>query len=334
MKSVVEHLVSTIIPVYNREKFLVEAVESVLAQTYRPIEIIISDDGSTDNTLEVARGFASKLDGLVKVLSNPNRGAGAARESGRQAARGEYIQYLDSDDLLWPNKFEDQVGALLQNPGCGIAYGISRLTDMQGSVIASPFKWTGENYQTLFPKLLVDRWWCTHTPLYRRTVCDAAGPWSNLRYSQDWLYDSNIGALGVRLVNCGTIVSDHRTHHSSRQTGHGGWLDPPDRVRFFIGLFENSIKAGVEVGCKEMNHFSRWMFLNSRQCGAMGDAIAAKACCDLAVRAAGEELRDIRVYRRLARAIGWNVMGRITQWMDQFIKRQPGTNTQKQSWMQ
>ena len=105
-------LVTTIIPVYNRPCFLREAVASVLAQTYRPIEIIIVDDGSGPETVAVCEELAAAHP-EIRILHQENAGPGAARERGRLAARGEFIQYLDSDDRLLPEKFE--------HAGCGFA---------------------------------------------------------------------------------------------------------------------------------------------------------------------------------------------------------------------
>src|SRR5437667_5508564 len=99
MSDMDEGLVSTIIPVYNRTTLLREAVGSVLAQTYRPVEAILVDDGSTDDTPQTCRELAQKYPGEVRVVRGENRGPGLAREQGRQLARGEFIQYLDSDDL-------------------------------------------------------------------------------------------------------------------------------------------------------------------------------------------------------------------------------------------
>src|SRR4029077_15525036 len=121
----VEGLVSAIIPVHNRPTQLREAVESVLAQTYRPVEIIIVDDGSTDETGREAEALA-EAHSEVRVIHRQNGGAGAARETGRLAARGEFIQYLDSDDLLLPTKFELQVAGLRQHADCAVSYGKTR----------------------------------------------------------------------------------------------------------------------------------------------------------------------------------------------------------------
>src|SRR4051794_34991926 len=117
-------LVSTIIPVFNRAGMLREAVASVLPQTYRPIEIIIVDDGSTDDTPQAIRDL-ERHHPEVRGLRRSNGGAGLARETGRLEARGEFIQYLDSDDLLLPRKFELQTRALAEQPECGVAYGVT-----------------------------------------------------------------------------------------------------------------------------------------------------------------------------------------------------------------
>ena len=121
----VEGLVSTIIPVHNRPSLLREAVASVLAQTYRPLEIIIVDDGSTDDTGGEAEALA-EAHPEVHAIHRENGGPGAARETGRLAAQGEFIQYLDSDDLLLPTKFELQVASLRQCGDCAVSYGKTR----------------------------------------------------------------------------------------------------------------------------------------------------------------------------------------------------------------
>jgi glycosyltransferase involved in cell wall biosynthesis len=333
MTEVIHNLVSTIIPVYNRPQLLREAVASVLAQTYRPIEIIFSDDGSTDETPDVIRELMEKHPDIIRAVFNKKGGAGPAREAGRRLARGEFIQYLDSDDLLLPRKFEVQVKALHENPECGAAYGITRLIDQDGQVLVEPFKWTGKKMSYLFPGLLVDRWWCTHTPLYRRRVTDAAGAWTDLRYSQDWEYDARIGALGIKLVWCSDLVSEHRTHSKKRQTGHGKWLDPQERVRFFSLLLRHALYAGVPLNAPEMKHFVRWVFSHARQCGEMGDSDTAKQLFELTIRASGGESLGLRAYRTLANLFGWSFAGKLAQFVVRSLNRRTGTQTLKQSWM-
>lgn len=109
-------MVSVAIPVYNREKLVVETIESVLNSTFKDFEIVLVDDGSTDNTLAVLRQYALK-DNRIKVVHLPkNRGVSAARNAAQDAARGKYIVILDSDDLLFPRHLEKMVRAMEENP--------------------------------------------------------------------------------------------------------------------------------------------------------------------------------------------------------------------------
>jgi glycosyltransferase involved in cell wall biosynthesis len=333
MPEVISNLVSVIIPVHNRAPMLRAAVDSVLAQTWPNFEIIVSDDGSTDETIEVGRTLASRHPRVVHYLWNPNRGAGPARESGRQIARGEFIQYLDSDDTLWPRKFEVQITALREHPDCGAAYGQIRLCPEGAGPIDKPHKWSGRALPTLFPWLLVDRWWNTNAPLWRRSVCDAIGPWSDLRYSQDWEYDARAGALGVRLVHCPEFVTDQRHHVENRQTGSGHWLAPADRVRFFTSLFAHAQLAGVRKESAEMKHFARWVFAQSRLCAALSDEDAARRLCALALQAQGRDSIELWAYRRLSGAIGWQRTARLTERIRAWRGNRASAQTQKQSWM-
>ncbi len=99
-------LVSIIIPVFNAEEYLAETIKSAMAQTWPNKEIIIVDDGSTDNSLNIAAEFK---DACVRIFNQENKGASAARNKGLSEAKGEYIQFLDADDLLSPEKVEAQV---------------------------------------------------------------------------------------------------------------------------------------------------------------------------------------------------------------------------------
>src|SRR5690554_3777960 len=94
---------SVIIPSYNRRNFIGETINSVLSQTFKDFEIIVVDDGSTDNTkLYIEETFNEK----VRIISIPNSERGKARNTGTENARGEYMYYLDSDDILYPNHLQ------------------------------------------------------------------------------------------------------------------------------------------------------------------------------------------------------------------------------------
>ncbi len=324
-------LVSVIIPVRNRAPMLQEAVASVLAQTYRRFEILICDDGSDDDTPQLGRALADQYPGLVHYRWAENCGAGPARERGRQEARGEYVQYLDSDDSLWPRKFEVQIAALAKNTSAHIAYGWIRLC-REGEVPAStPHKWSGREATALFPGLLIDRWWNTNAPLWRRSLTDAIGPWSNLRYSQDWEYDARAGALNARLAYCAEFVTDQRHHAADRQTGTGRWLAPADRVRFFDRLHRCAVAAGVSREDPAMRHFSRWVFRHARECAQLADQQAATELLAIAERAGA--CRDVRIFRWLAGALGWSRVAHWSEFARRLRGRAAGRDTQRQSWM-
>ena len=104
-------LVSILIPAYNAEEWVGAAIASALGQTWRQKEIIVVDDGSTDETLAVVRQFESNE---VRVVTQPNQGAAAARNRAFSLSRGDYIQWLDADDLLSPDKVAHQMQAAEQ----------------------------------------------------------------------------------------------------------------------------------------------------------------------------------------------------------------------------
>ena len=112
-------LVSVITPAYNAGAYLSDTIKSVLAQTYSNFEHIIIDDGSTDNTAEVARAFS---DPRVKYFHQKNSGQSAARNAGIAAAKGEYIALLDADDFFLPEKLFEQAGYLEAHPDCDFCY--------------------------------------------------------------------------------------------------------------------------------------------------------------------------------------------------------------------
>lgn len=126
--SEVKGLVSVTIPFYNRENFLSEAVESVLAQTYYQWELFLVDDGSTDRGTELARSYAARFPGKIHYLEHPNHancGVTRSRNLGASASRGEFLAFLDSDDVWLPNKLAHQIPPLDAHPQAGLCYGPS-----------------------------------------------------------------------------------------------------------------------------------------------------------------------------------------------------------------
>jgi glycosyltransferase involved in cell wall biosynthesis len=123
-------LVSIIIIFLNAERFIDEAIESVFGQTYKNWELLLVDDGSTDNSTEITLRFAKQRAGRVRYLEHPaheNRGMSASRNLGIRHARGEYIGFLDADDVWLPHKLERQVEILNAHREAGMIYGAPQL---------------------------------------------------------------------------------------------------------------------------------------------------------------------------------------------------------------
>jgi glycosyltransferase involved in cell wall biosynthesis len=127
--------VSVVIPAYNSEAFIAQAIQSALDQSYKDIEIIVVDDGSTDGTEAVVRSFQ----GLVAYYRQENRGAGVARTLGVERANGEWIAFLDSDDVWYPDKLALQLEEAQRHQDCAFFYSDLDAVDEAGHVIVKSF---------------------------------------------------------------------------------------------------------------------------------------------------------------------------------------------------
>src|SRR4030042_1812239 len=161
--------VSVIIPTYNRAHFILEAIQSVLAQTYADYEIIVVDDGSTDNTKDVLRTYGDKL----KYFYQNNRGPAAARNLAISKSEGEYIAFLDSDDVWMPNRLEVQVPVLDDNPDLAFICSDARVVDSRGREINIWRK--AKNNNKTFESLREENFISTLTVLMRRACFNAVG---------------------------------------------------------------------------------------------------------------------------------------------------------------
>ena len=191
-------LVSVVVPTYDRAGLLVEALDSVRAQTYRPIELLIVDDGSTDDTggvVEEWRAACAGDDGLtVRYFRQENAGAPAARNRGLIESAGEYVQFLDSDDLLHPAKLAVHVPALAGDDTLDFVYSATThfTTTLDWEVEPrAGLRLGGEDRLLGF---LRGGAWNTPSGLYRRAACRLLGPWDEQApIFQDWEY-------GIRFI--------------------------------------------------------------------------------------------------------------------------------------
>lgn len=128
--------VSVIIPTYNRSHFILDAIDSVLNQAFQDFEIIVIDDGSNDDTREVLR----KYDAIVNHVYQENKGRSEARNTGIKIAKGEYIAFLDDDDIWLPQKLEKQITFLDANPDIGLVHAFTEVIDEEGRMLTADTK--------------------------------------------------------------------------------------------------------------------------------------------------------------------------------------------------
>lgn len=169
------NLVSVIIPCFNRASLIPATVYSVYNQTYRPIECILVDDGSQDNTKAVVSKLKKELDNdIFKIIYQyqENAGAPAARNYGIEKSSGDFIQFLDSDDLLYSNKIEKQLAFLLKNPEVDGVYG-----DWEHGTLEKKELINGLKSDDLVAQFYGGRVIHTLSFLFRKKIVNKIGPW-------------------------------------------------------------------------------------------------------------------------------------------------------------
>jgi len=206
-----DSLVSVVMPVFDGARHLAEAIEGVLAQTYRPIELIVVDDGSSDNSAEIARRYAPS----VRLLTQMHEGCGSARNRGATAARGAYLAFCDADDRYPPDRLRRQLAALNSSPDLDAVFGEIRefLSPDLGEDVTRQLRAPIERRSTRMMITILLR-----TDSFRRV-----GPFGN-DYGRglelDWL--ARADDAGIRIEACDGIVTYRRLHDAStgfRQRG-------------------------------------------------------------------------------------------------------------------
>lgn len=214
-------LVSVIVPCHNRVKLLTECLESIRQQTYPAIEVIVVDDASTDDVAGTVAAIAWPTDKHATVMrSEQNIGPGAARELGRQAARGEFLCYQDSDDWWRPEKVAAQVEALQQNHTAGMCYCIARQFTALPIIGDEPVRSLSDRaYNRFLPMLLETqrRPWGTGACMWTRQAVELIGPWFPGWTWEDMEYDCRAGCHDIAIVHVAGSLCYYRTHASTNQ---------------------------------------------------------------------------------------------------------------------
>lgn len=220
-------LVSILIPAYNAEKWIADAIRSATAQTWEPREIIIVDDGSTDRTLAVARQFACDQ---VRVVEQENQGAAAARNKAFSLSHGDYIQWLDADDLLAPDKIARQMAVLDQKASprtlLSSSFGRFMYRPSRAQFVPTALWCDLSPTEFLLRKLGQKIYMQTAVWLVSRELTEAAGPWDTSMISDDdgeYFCRVLLASDGVRFVR------EARVYYRRVGTSRLSWAIGSDR---------------------------------------------------------------------------------------------------------
>ncbi len=200
-------LVSVIVPSFNHARYLRECVDSVLAQDHAPLELIVVDDGSTDGSLDILRDYGGRI-----ALLQQRRGRQArARNLGLQAARGEFVAFLDSDDRYLPGRITSALRAFAADSTADLVWGDYRLIDADGCVL-DEVRWQAAD-RDFRRELIAGNPICNATVTVRRRVLDTIGGFDErVPRVCDGAAWYQIAARGHRFVHLDRLVLDYRQH--------------------------------------------------------------------------------------------------------------------------
>jgi glycosyltransferase involved in cell wall biosynthesis len=214
-------LVSVIIPCYAQGHFLLDAITSVMDQTYRPVEILVVDDGSPDR--DIIDAVLAPFGNAVRCVHQPNTGLSGARNAGLRLAQGEFVVCLDADDRLLPRALEAGVRAFQQHPGCGLVWGLNRLIDARGNPLVTGERTfvTEGGYAALLETNIIGP---PVSVMFRREALLAAGSFSaGMRHAED--YDLYLRLVREHGMYChGELVAEYRLHGANMSSDHRGML--------------------------------------------------------------------------------------------------------------
>lgn len=189
-------LVSVVVPTFNGAAFVRAAIESVLAQAHSHVELLVCDDGSKDDSVEILRGFGDR----IRLFQQPNAGVSAARNRCLAHARGELVAFLDQDDLWEPDYLSTQVPLLLAHPEWSFVYADSLIIDRTGAVHGRRGEYLTYREGQVFAALLRGNFVPIETLLMRTALCRSLeGFRTDLRYLEDWelcLRAARVGPVG------------------------------------------------------------------------------------------------------------------------------------------
>lgn len=283
--------ISLVIPTFNRAGLLVELLDSVKVQAYRPVEVIVVDDASTDDTEQAVRTFAagcSRAEGIVVryVRQASQSGAPAARNRGISVASGEGLMFVDSDDTLAANGLGDLAAHLFQHENEDFAYGRVILTDGRLKALPS-IEPVGAPFSVDAAADVAGYHWHTMGALYHRRCMDRVGPWNEaLTGSQDWEFQARVKLAGGTGEFVDTLVGYWRQHDQGRV---GATRFRPDYVTSVMIACQSILLHAKEADrCDRSlrNRIAKRLFIHALEWGANDYGRERRDCLALATQSA------------------------------------------------
>jgi len=250
-------LVSIVILCYNYGHFLPKAIDSALEQTLTDREVIVVDNGSTDDTPEVVQSYGDRIVGL-RLEKNAGRSGG--KNAGLRIAKGKYIQFLDADDTLMREKLERQIGILEDHDEVDIVYSDSIFVNEKREPIEAASKWYRERHfkpdESFLEKMIQECFLLTHDGLIRRYAIDAIGGFDESRdMLEDWDFWLRLAIAGKEFFHLPEVLSAYYFHSASitKDPAHVYTLR-----RNFVYKYTNDLRFEKALGSELFNLFQKY----------------------------------------------------------------------------
>ena len=313
-------LVSVIIPVFNAERFIAATIESVLAQDWTHKEIIVVDDGSVDDSVAVIRGYESRG---VRCIVKANGGGSAARNSGFKASQGDYIQFLDHDDLLAPDKISRQMAMAGGTTTCPVA---GLWTRFQGDVDGAYGGWQP-------PEVMRHDWapldWLIESPLVPtcawltpRQLVEAAGLWNETLIDNpddDGEFFMRVFSHSERILFCDQARSYFRTEDAS-SAGHNRNVNALRSIFQICETYDRILRShsdSVAARRARANRYQVFMHMAYPKCP---DLIREAESRGAALGFDPSQVPNTPRYEQLSKLTGWRMAKRLQQ-MLRLVRR-------------
>lgn len=273
-------LVSVIMPVYNAERFVAKAIQSVLGQSYQNLELVVVDDGSTDGSWQIVNSFA---DPRMRVFRQLNQGACVARNRGIAESKGKYLKFLDADDVLYPDAIAMQVEQMSQMADNEVVFGDFDYLDAEDHIFA-------ENHidAEVYANYNQDAWFLAHwfmltgTPLHRREWIEKVKGFNvRLRRGQESFLHFSLSMAGVRFVYKPGKIYQYRSYESETRitTHYTSTMPMLSDVVYRLDTFWSMVKEKYGTGPSRLSTIlSQKYFTQADKYFANGMAAEGKYC--------------------------------------------------------